>query len=105
MKSTDAVGITFANAVVGRGILNEVVNVNLAALNFTPTDDGKAIDPDPVIVARLRMDVPCAKQLHEALGQLLEIIDQAKSAAATGAAPPPAEITTDAPAPDAKAMN
>ena len=34
MKPNDSVGVTFVNAVVGRGILHGVINVQLGALNF-----------------------------------------------------------------------
>ena len=78
MKSADQVGITFANTVVGRGIFNSVINVSLAALQFTPTDDGK-IESDPVITCRLRLDVPCATQLRDALDELLVLIEKSKA--------------------------
>lgn len=61
----------FINRVVGQGILNGVVNVTLATFAFTPTAEGN-IDPDLVISGRLRMDIACAKQLHDALGGILE---------------------------------
>jgi hypothetical protein len=60
----------FVNQVVGSGHLNGVVNLTLATANFTPNADGK-IDLDLVIAARLRMDLFCAQQMHEALGQII----------------------------------
>lgn len=78
MKSMDQVGVTFVNTVVGRGILNGVVNLSFAVLNFTPGDDNKSIDPDPVINCRLRMDKMCATQLRNVLNDLLESIDKAE---------------------------
>ena len=75
MKSIDNVGVTFVNAVVGQGTLNGVVNIALGTFLFTPGDDDK-VDPDLVTTARLRMDQLCARQLHEALGKLLELIDK-----------------------------
>ena len=73
MKSEDNVGITFVNVLLGRGVLNNVVNLTLGAYNFTPAGD--TIDPDPVVCARLRMDVSCLKQMHDAIGTLLEAIE------------------------------
>ena len=78
MKSMDNVGVTFVNTVVGRGILNGVVNLSFAVLNFTPADDSKAIDPDPVVNCRLRMDKLCAKQLRDVLNDLIDLIDKAE---------------------------
>ena len=43
---------------------------------------------DPVISARLRMDIPCARQLHQSLGELLDAIDN-KSAEAPVPVPTP----------------
>ena len=50
MKSTDAVGITFANLVLGSGILNGVANVTLGAYEFNPDDKVEKVEPSPVIV-------------------------------------------------------
>lgn len=69
MKSADQVGITFANLCLGRGILNGVVNVTLGAFAFTP--EGDKVEADPMITARLRLDVPCAIALRDALTALL----------------------------------
>ena len=76
MKSVDQVGVTFVNAVLGRGVLNGVVNLTLGVLQFTPDDEGKVIDPDIGVAARLRMDLVCARQMHESLGELLTLIDK-----------------------------
>lgn len=70
MRAADSVGVTFVNGLLGRGLMNGVVNLQFGTYQFTPTD--KAIDPDLAVSCRLRMDVECAKQLHEALGALLE---------------------------------
>ena len=78
MKSTDHVGVTFVNTVLNRGIFNGVVNLSLGVLQFTPSDDGTTVDPDPVIAARLRMDKICARQIRDALSELLEMIDKAE---------------------------
>ena len=78
MKSMDQVGVTFVNTVVGRGILNGVVNLSFGVLQFTPSDDGKTVEPDPVIASRLRMDKMCARQLRDVLNDLLEMIDKAE---------------------------
>ena len=65
------VPITFANDVVGCGFLNGTVNITLAAARFTPTPAGN-IDPDLVIVSRLRMDLYCATQLRDSLNKIIE---------------------------------
>lgn len=80
MKSTDSVGITFANLVVGRGISDHVINITLGAFNWTPTDDNK-VDPDLVIVSRLRLTKNCAKQLRDTLVLFLDEIDKAEAQA------------------------
>lgn len=69
MKSTDEVGITFAHLVLGRGVLNAVVNVTLGSMHFSP-ENGK-IENDPRVVCRLRMDIPCAMSLRDALTELI----------------------------------
>lgn len=73
MKSTDNVGITFANLVLGSGILNGVVNLTLGAYQFNP--DGDKVDPAAAIVSRLRMDVACAKAVRDNLNELLASIE------------------------------
>ena len=83
MKSSDQVGITFVNAVTGSGILNNVVNLQLGALNFDATEDGK-VSKDLVVASRLRMDRSCAQQIHDALGGLLALFEKAEAEAATG---------------------
>lgn len=78
MRSTpaDNIGVTFVNLLLGRGILNNVVNLTFGTFNFTPdTGQENGVDIDPVVSARLRMDVACARQLHQTLGELLESID------------------------------
>ncbi len=75
MKSTDNVGITFANLVLARGILNGVVNITLGAYEFNPPDTGDKIEPSPVIVSRLRMDVAGARALRDNLNELLVSLD------------------------------
>lgn len=95
MKSLDQVGITFINGVLGRGVFNGVVNLQLGAAPFDITDD-KTISEDMVPVCRLRMDIPCARALHEQLGLLLTDIDKTTTEPA-GVAPPKA---AEAPAPE-----
>ena len=79
MKSTDAVGITFANLVLARGIYNNVVNLTLGAYQFEPDADGAKIEPDPVVTCRLRMDTGCVLQMRDALNDLLKSIEDAKA--------------------------
>lgn len=87
MKALDSAGITFVNAVLGRGVLNNVVNIQLGAYQFSADEEKGAVDPDMVVVARLRMDRACAKQLHDTLGSLLTSIEEAEADAALPAGP------------------
>ena len=75
MKSTDQVGTTFVSMLIGRGVLNSVVNLQFATLLFSVSEDGTKIDTDPVVSCRLRMDIQCARHLHQALGDLLASIE------------------------------
>lgn len=75
MKSSDQVGVTFVNTVVGRGFLNGVANFSFGVFNFTPSDDGERVDVDPTIACRLRMDKACLLQLQKAINELVTIID------------------------------
>ena len=77
MKSDDAVSVTFVNTVVGRGVLNGVINLSFSVFNFTPNDDGQ-VDIDPAIACRLRMDKQCAMQLRDVMNDLLAAIEQAE---------------------------
>ena len=85
MKSSDNVGVTFVNVLVGQGVLNGVVNLQFGAYHFTP--NGEAIDPDLVVACRMRMDIECAKQLYNSLAVLIS----ASEKEAGEAPPPPAE--------------
>lgn len=87
MKSADTVGIVFVNTVVGRGVLNGVINLSFGAFNFTPKDDGENVDVDPVVACRLRMDKICATQLRDTMNELLALIDKAEAEAAAPEAP------------------
>ncbi len=84
MKSVDSVGVTFVNTVLGRGVLNGVVNLSFGVLQFTPSETDSKVDPDLVVASRLRMDKNCAKQLYETLGDLLVLIDKAEADLASG---------------------
>lgn len=78
MKSNDNVGVTFVNAVVGRGILNGVINVQLGSLLFDADEKGK-ISNDLTTTCRLRMDAACAESLRDHLNAVLALIDEAKA--------------------------
>ena len=78
MKSNDTVGVTFVNAVVGRGILNGVLNIQLGSLNFDADEKGK-VSNDLSVACRLRMDVECAKDLRDSLDALLKLVEEAKA--------------------------
>lgn len=77
MKSNDEVGVTFVNTVIGRGVLNGVVNLSFSVFNFTPTEDGQ-VDLDPTIACRMRMDRICATQLRDVMNDLLAALDRAE---------------------------
>jgi hypothetical protein len=70
----DHIGIRYASVVLARGIFNGVINVTLGAYNFDPdATNPKTVSREPVVVDRLRMDIPCAEQLYKALGEVLGI--------------------------------
>lgn len=86
MKTTDTVGVTFVNTVVGSGILNGVINLAFGVCNFTPVDNGSGemvIDPDIVIASRLRMDKMCAIHIRDVLNNLITQMEQAEAAPTT----------------------
>jgi hypothetical protein len=94
MKSPDKdVPVVFVNTLLGRGHMNGVVNLTFGTFQFTPTED--SIDSDLVLSARLRMDVVCAQQLYQSLGELFDAIEK-EQAKALGAIP------TEKPAKEAK---
>lgn len=74
MKTIDNTGVTFVNVVLGRGILNGVVNVQLGTWMFAGKEDG-SVDPDVAVSCRLRMDVTCAKALRDQLTELLLAVE------------------------------
>lgn len=82
MKSTDQVDITFVNAVLGKGILNGIVNIQLGACNFDIQDDG-TVNRDLSVCCRLRMDAYCAVQLRDAITDLLATIENAQRTSIT----------------------
>ena len=84
MRSIDQVGITFVNVLIGRGVMNGVVNLQFSTLLFSANEQGK-IEADPAVSCRLRMDILCAKNLHQSLGELLASIENQ-----------PAEVTVTA---------
>ena|SRR6185312_3478897 len=77
-KTVDAVNVTFVNAVMGRGILNGVVNLQLGTALFGTGEDGTSVDDQVYVSCRLRMDIMCAKQLYETLGDLLGKVEGAE---------------------------
>lgn len=74
MKDIGIASPVFVNLVAGRGCMNGVVNLTLATYQFTPNEKEGGIDSDAVVSVRLRMDIPCAMQLHSELESLLENI-------------------------------
>jgi hypothetical protein len=84
MKSLDNVGVVFVNSVVGRGVLNGVINLSFSTFNFTPSPDGSQVEVDPAISCRLRMDKICAIQLRDVMNELLSAIEKVETDAAMG---------------------
>lgn len=82
MKSIDD-RLIFATLVVGWGLSNGNVNVTLGANLFSPSEDGKKIEPDPAIVARLRLDISCARQLVQNLTDAIAAHDTAAAVSKT----------------------
>lgn len=78
MIGNDNVGVTFVNTVIGRGALNNVVNISFGVFNFTPNENGE-VDIDSTVACRLRMDIACATQLRNVLNNLLEAIEKNRS--------------------------
>lgn len=68
--------VIFVNTLLGRGVLNGVVNLQFGVYQFDANKDGQ-IDPAPTTNLRMRMDLACARNLHESLGELLTAIDNA----------------------------
>jgi hypothetical protein len=89
MKPDDNVSVTFVNTVIGRGILNGVVNLSFGVFNFTPNEEGTAVDLDPSVACRLRMDKVCATQLRDVMNELLTALEKAEHSIAA----PKEEIT------------
>jgi hypothetical protein len=85
MSEQDKIGTTFVNTVIGRGVLNGVINISFSTFNFTPQDDGK-VALDPVVSCRLRMDKICATQLRDVMNDLLALIEKSEQAV-PGSAP------------------
>ena len=99
MRSIDAVGITFVNGVVGRGYWNGVINIQLGAFQFTVTKDASQVDTDLVVCSRLRMDIPAARELRDAISAQLEELERQRQeamAAAASAADSPVPEMADA---------
>lgn len=97
MKDLQNVSPVFCNLVAGRGCLNGVVNVTMATHLFTPNEVTGGVDMDTVVSLRMRMDVPCARQLYNELGSLLADIG------AIDVAQPPEDTLADlSPPPNGK---
>lgn len=86
MDSLDHVGITFVNTVIGAGVLNGVVNMQLGAFAFEATGD--KVEAAPKVAARLRMDVLCARRMRDELDRILGAIAVAEAHAQAPAQTP-----------------
>lgn len=101
MQSMDTVGVTFVNGLIGRGIQNNVVNLQFGTFVYSPAANGKEIDRDLRVSCRLRMDVLAAQELYLALGELLaSISEQAAEIAPVPGEQAPAPTTEDAKKPN-----
>ena len=65
------VPVIFVNQVAGAGHCNGVANFTFVTAQFTPNDDA-TVDSDPIISARLRMDLACVQQLRDACDTILQ---------------------------------
>lgn len=70
VSDPNSIPVVFVNQVLGQGHLNSVINITFGTARFTPNE--KEIDVDMIVGARLRMDVVCAQQLYDGLGELLK---------------------------------
>ena len=85
MKTQDNIGVEFVNTVIGRGSLNNVINLSFGTFLFTPDDnDPSKILLDTAVSCRLRMDRVRAKQLRDVMVQLIAEIEEAEAKAAMG---------------------
>lgn len=80
MNNQDNIGVTFVNSLATRGIFNGIINLSFATFNFTPNNG--QVEADPVISLRMRMDKVCARELRDALNELINSIEQAELEAA-----------------------
>lgn len=81
MKESKSSDIIFVNTVIARGTFNNVVNISFGAFNFTPNEETREVELDATVACRLRMDIVCAKQLSNALIDLLNSIEKAQEPA------------------------
>lgn len=82
--------VIFVNTLIGRGLLNNVVNLTFGTFLFSPVENG-SVDVDQVISARLRMDLDCAKSLYKELGDFLGLVEKENGS------PTPAPLPVAAP--------
>lgn len=80
--------VDFVTTLVGAGELNGVVNITFGTLLLTPTVE--KTEPDLAISCRLRMPVPCARELRDALNRMFEETPVSPEAALNGAGMIPA---------------
>lgn len=91
--------VIFVNTLIGRGLLNNVVNLTFGTFLFSPVENG-SVDVDQVISVRLRMDLDCARSLHKELGDFLGLVERESGSPAP--APTPAVVDLPAAAPESK---
>lgn len=65
--------VTFVNTMTVSGFLNGNVNLSFTAARFSAeAQNGEVVvNPDEYPALYLRMDLACAQQVHDALGQII----------------------------------
>lgn len=81
MSGMDSVGVTFVNTVMGRGIYNNVVNIQFGTYLFDVDESSQQVSGELTVSCRLRMDKQCLEQLRDCLNELLTAIAEAEAEA------------------------
>ena len=81
MSGMDSVGVTFVNMVMGRGIYNNVVNIQFGTYLFDVDESSQQVSGELTVSCRLRMDKQCLEQLRDCLNELLTAIAEAEAEA------------------------
>lgn len=76
--------VTFVNGVLGGGILNGVVNLQLGVCLFDHVDDKGQVLANLTPAAYLRMDLLCAQTVRDYLNDILTKVEPTTRAGANG---------------------